>query len=29
MQVGPAKEALQPRNDETGAPVCFSAARVS
>ena len=27
MQVGPAKEALQPRGDETDAPVCFTAAR--
>ena len=29
MQVGPAKEALQPHRAETDAPVCFSAARVS
>lgn len=29
MQVGPAKEALQPRRAETDAPVCFSAARAS
>jgi xanthine dehydrogenase accessory factor len=29
MRVGPAKEALQPRSEETDAPVCFSAGRVS
>ncbi len=29
MQVGPAKEALQPHSVDSDAPVCFSAARVS